>query len=185
MNTPFPCTRKFGVLNADVSDRLGRFGRISHLAPMKWLNIFGMLLQFLSFWCAAPELLGEAAMKRLENGMTRFVARIPVFLVFGGMMAYALAAGLFGVYEGLTASRGEQPLISPRYYFLFIGVVMVVYLTFMVFYKKILALLEKRLAQPLVHRLVASADARRKALVLGALLLTTGFLMQLVVAVFA
>jgi hypothetical protein len=150
---------------------------------MKWLNILGMVLQFLSFWCAAPELLGEATMRRLENGMTRFVARIPVILVFGAMMCYAVAAGLFGVYEGITASRGEQPVVDPRYYFLFIGVVMVVYLIFMVFYKKVLAYLERTLAQPLVHRLVSSPDARRKALVLGAILLTTGFLMQLVVAI--
>ena len=149
---------------------------------MKWLNILGMVLQFLSFWCAAPELLGEATMKRLEVGMTRFVARIPVILVFGGMMCYGLAAGLFGIYEGVTASRGEEPLVSTRYYFLFIGIVMVVYFTFMVFYKKVLGFLERRLAQPLVHRLVSSADARRKALVLGAVLLTTGFILQLIVA---
>ena len=152
---------------------------------MKWLNILGMLLQFLSFWCAAPELLGEATMQRLEKGMTRFVARIPVIIVFGGMMAYALAAGLFGVYEGITAARGEQPLISPRYYFLFIGVAMVVYLTFMVFYKKILAYLERTLARPLVHRLVADGDARRKGLILGATLLTTGFILQFITAVLA
>lgn len=151
---------------------------------MKWLNILGMVLQFLSFWCAAPELLGEATMKRLENGMTRFVARIPVILVFGCMMGYAVAAGLFGVYEGITAARGEEPPVNSRYYFLFVGIVMVVYLTFMVFYKKILAFLERTLAQPLVHRLVASADARRKLLVLGALLLTAGFLLQLFTALF-
>ncbi|MBL7953246.1 MAG: hypothetical protein JNM62_16180 [Flavobacteriales bacterium] len=149
---------------------------------LKWLNILGMVLQFISFWCAAPELLGESAMKRLENGMTRFVARIPVIIVFGSMMTYALAAGLFGVYEGLSASRGEEPLVSTRYYFLFMGFIMAVYLVFMVFYKRVLAYLEQRLAQPLVHHLVVNADARRNALVLGAVLLTLGFLLQLVVA---
>jgi len=49
-------------------------------------------------------------------------------------------------------------------------------------HKRVLAWLETRLAGPLVHKLVASADARRNALVLGAVLLTTGFLLQLVVA---
>jgi hypothetical protein len=141
------------------------------------------VLQFLSFWCAAPELLGEATMKRLEVGLTRFVSRIPVILVFGSMMVYALAAGLFGLYEGLTASRGGEPLVSMRYYFLLMGLVMVVYLTFMILHKRILSFLERRLAQPLVHRLVADGDARRKALVLGAILLTSGFILQFVSAV--
>lgn len=152
-------------------------------SSMKWLNILGMVLQFLSFWCAAPELLGEATMKRLESGMTRFVARIPVIIVFGGMMAYALTIGLFGAFEGLSAGRGGEPLVGMWQYFLLLGALMVLYFAFMFFHKRILSLLERRLAQPLVHRLVENPDARRKALMLGAVLLTAGFLMQLIVAV--
>ena len=152
---------------------------------MKWLNMIGMVLQFLSFWCAAPELLGEETMKRLEVGMTRFVSRIPIIIVFGSMMIYGLAAGLFGVYQGLTASRGGEPVLSMRYYFMVIGLAMVVYFIFLLFYKRILAFLERRLAQPLVHRLVSDRDARRKALVLGASLLTVGFILQFVSAMLA
>lgn len=149
---------------------------------MKWLNILGMVLQFLSFWCAAPELLGEATMKRMEVGMTRFVARIPVILVFGGMMTYALVVAGFGIMEGITAGRGEEPMVDMATYAVILGAACVVYFIFLLFHKRILRWLELRLAQPLVHRLVASADARRNALVLGAVLLTVGFLMQLVVA---
>ena len=149
---------------------------------MKWLNILGMVLQFLSFWCAAPELLGESTMRRLETGMTRFVARLPVIIVFGGMLLYAAGMGIFGLVEGLRASRGESVPLDPTSYYLFVGVGMAVYLTFMIVHKRVLAWLETRLAGPLVHKLVASADARRNALVLGAVLLTTGFLLQLVVA---
>ena len=65
--------------------------------------------------------------------------------------------------------------------FLFIGTVMVVHVTFMAIYKKIAAYLERRPAQPLVHRLVPITDARSKALVLGALLPASGFLLQFVV----
>ena len=89
---------------------------------MKWLNILGMLLQFLSFWCAAPELLGEPTMRRLETGMTRFVARIPVILVFGGMLLYAIGMGIFGVVEGLRASRGESVPLDTTSYYVFVGV---------------------------------------------------------------
>ena len=149
---------------------------------MKWLNILGMLLQFLSFWCAAPELLGESTMRRLETGMTRFVARIPVILVFGAMLVYALGMGLFGLVEGLRASRGQQVPLDMRSYYVFLGAAMVIYFAFMLAHKRIIAWLETRLAGPLVHKLVSNPDARRNALVLGAVLLTTGFLMQLVVA---
>jgi hypothetical protein len=149
---------------------------------MKWLNILGMVLQFLSFWCAAPELLGEAAMQRLEKGMTRFVARIPVILVFGGMMVYALVAAGFGTYQGITAGRGEGPPMSMRSYAVVLGIVTSVYVVFLIFHKRVLRFLELRLAQPVVHHLVASADARRNALMLAAVLLTTGFLLQLIVA---
>jgi hypothetical protein len=149
---------------------------------MKWLNILGMVLQFVSFWCAAPELLGENTLRRLEAGMTRLVARIPVIIVFGSMLLYALGMGLFGLVEGLRASRGESVPMDTTTYYLFVGAAMFVYTLFMVFHARILGWLERRLAQPLVHKLVASADARRNALVLGAVLLTTGFLLQLMVA---
>lgn len=151
---------------------------------LKWLNILGMVLQFISFWCAAPELLGESAMKRLESGMTRFVARIPVIIVFGGMLVYTLAMAGFGIYQGVSAGRGERPAMDMTNYAILIGVACALYLVFMFFYKRIIRHLEVRVAQPLVHRLVANADARRNALMLGAILLTTGFLMQLVVALF-
>lgn len=87
-------------------------------------------------------------------------------LVFGGMVGYAATAGLCGVYEGITSSRGKKPFVHTRCYFLLIGTVMVVHVTFMVFYKKIAAYLERRPAQPLMHRLASITDARRKALVL-------------------
>jgi hypothetical protein len=151
---------------------------------MKWVNILGMVLQFLSFWCAAPELLGESTMRRLEAGMTRFVARIPVILVFGSMLLYALGMGLFGLVEGLRASRGEGVPMDATTYYLFVGAAMFAYALFMVFHKRLLGWLERTLAKPLVQRLVASADARRNALILAAFLLTTGFLLQLIVALF-
>lgn len=152
---------------------------------MKWLNILGMVLQFLSFWCAAPELLGEPAMKRLEQGMTRFVARIPVILVFGGMLLYAALMASFGVYEGVAAGRGGATTMDLGRYAVILGLACVVYVGFLLFHKRILRFLETALAQPLVHHLVASADARRNGLFLGAILLTTGFLLQLIVAFFA
>jgi hypothetical protein len=88
----------------------------------------------------------------------------------------------FGIYEGITAGQGEEPVIGLRTYAVLLAIVTGAYFIFLLFHKRILNFLERRLAQPLVHRLVASDDARRKALVLGALLLTTGFLLQLFVA---
>jgi hypothetical protein len=152
---------------------------------LKWLNIIGMVLQFISFWCAAPELIGQSTLKQMEKGMIRFVARLPAFMVFGGMLAYALAAGLFGVHEGMTAARGGEPLLNMSTYFLLLGVAMILYFLFVVFYKRILFFLERHLAQPLVHSLVADGDVRRKALILGAILLTSGFILQFIAAVLA
>lgn len=152
---------------------------------LQWLNILGMVLQFLSFWCAAPELMGDATMQRLETTMTRFVARIPVILVFGGMMTYTLVVAGFGIYEGVSAGHGGTAVMDMGNYALMLGAACAAYLLFMLLHERILRYLEERLAQPLVRHMVTNADARRNGLLLGAILLTTGFLMQLVVAVVA
>lgn len=123
-------------------------------------------------------------MKRLEIGMTRFVSRIPVIIVFGGMMVYTLVAAGFGIIEGISAGRGEEPMVDLPTYAVLLGAACVAYAIFLLFHKRLLRWLESRLAEPIVHRLVASADARRKALVLGAVLLTSGFVLQLMAALF-
>ena len=61
---------------------------------------------------------------------------------------------------------------------MFVGIATIVHLTCMVVYKRVLAHLGTCLAAPLVHKLVASADAYRNALVLGANLFTAGLPLQ-------
>lgn len=110
------------------------------------------------------------------------MARLPVIIVFGGMLLYAAGMGIFGLVEGLRASRGQDAPLDMKSYYLFVGIGMAVYIAFMVVHNRVLAWLETRLAGPLVHKLGSNPDTRRSALVLGAALLTSGFLMQLVVA---
>ena len=44
----------------------------------KVLNLVGVLLEFLSFWFAAPEILGEERLIKLESGLERAIKLLPV-----------------------------------------------------------------------------------------------------------
>ncbi len=47
---------------------------------MDWLHRVGMILNFLSFWFAAPELLGEDRMKKWEGYGVERVVRVRCLL---------------------------------------------------------------------------------------------------------
>ena len=51
-----------------------------------WVNRVGILLEFLSFWLAAPEILGEERLRKLERRVERGIMKLPMML----LMAVAL-----------------------------------------------------------------------------------------------
>lgn len=152
---------------------------------MKWLAIIGLTFQFLAFWFAAPELLGESTLLRFQSSLKRLISVLPLLIILIVVLGYGLTFSVLGVLKGLQASETGIEESSMYRYFLIMGICTVVYFIFLAYYKKIKLGLETKLAAPLVNRLINNSQARSSALVIGAVLFTTGFLCQLVALIFS
>ncbi|MFV0158842.1 hypothetical protein OBK24_10305 [Empedobacter falsenii] len=67
---------------------------------IKTLTILGLVLQFLAFWMAAPEILGADWLRKTEDLIRKMIRQIPqlilaVFGMFMGMMFYHSISSLF------------------------------------------------------------------------------------------
>jgi hypothetical protein len=147
---------------------------------MKWINAIGMLLQFLSFWFAAPELLGDTKLKAFEKGLKNFIASIPMILIIMIITIFSISFSLSGIIKGMNASRegiSDSELYS-FYIILFFAII--IYLIFITYYRKIHAWLIVHLAQPLSYKLINQQSTRKSALIVGAILFTIGFLCQFI-----
>ena len=89
---------------------------------MKWINALGLLLQFLAFWFAAPELIGEQNLKRLKKGLIRFISTIPlivftlIILAYGGYFTVGgIIKGMQAADDGSTHADIMQSLLSLKY----------------------------------------------------------------------
>jgi hypothetical protein len=150
---------------------------------MKWLNALGMILQFISFWFAAPELLGVSTLKRFEKGLQKFISIIPMILLMIIIAGFGIGLGLMGFLKGLKgASQGLEEGEFFRYLAI-LGGVSIVYVIFVIRFKRIERWLEMKLAKPLTERLINSNHTRTNALIIGALLFTIGFVCQFLVAI--
>jgi MFS family permease len=106
---------------------------------MKWLNAIGLILQFVSFWFAAPELLGAVDVE---------------------------ASGREG-YDFFSTM-------------VIIGWVSLAYVLYMIFfYKRLQRWLEKSVATALLEKLINNNEVRKNALIIGVVLFSLGFLVQL------
>jgi hypothetical protein len=143
---------------------------------VKWINAAGILLQFLSFWLAAPELLGIERLRAIEGRIRALIGRLPrlVFTLAGLSMA------VFGTWFGIHAATTprflhDHPLALPVY---FIGVTLLT-LPLILFQHRITAALDRWIVAPLLRRLIADEGIRLRALFLAAVLMTLGVIMQL------
>ena len=150
---------------------------------MKWINAIGLILQFLSFWLAAPELLGEATLKRFEAGLRKFIALMPVIIITIIVLGYGLFFGITGILKGIKASK--EGIADQEFYSFLIATIIatIFYFILMFRYKKILSWLDLKYAKPLTETLITNNQTRKNALIVGAIIFTTGFLMQLFVIV--
>jgi hypothetical protein len=143
---------------------------------VKWLSIIGLCMQFLAFWLAAPELLGVEALKRFENGLVKVLSRLPGFTI--GFIGFATGVSL-GIYGMLVGLEGDTDAVKEA--FIWIGIVFGLYIVFIIFfYKRLQFYLKNKVAEPLMQTLIANNQARKTALVGGAILFTVGFLSQLI-----
>lgn len=148
---------------------------------MKWINALGLLLQFISFWFAAPELLGVNTLKRFEISLRKFVAALPLIILLCVVLIYAISLSALGILKGIKASEEGIAKNEMTEVYLIMGGCFLVYFVFLIFFKRIKNWLDLHLAQPLVSGLINNNKARSSALIVGAVLFTIGFLLQMVV----
>ena len=148
---------------------------------MKWLNLISIILQFVAFWFAAPELLGAATLKRFEIGLRKAIALLPMLVMFIVALGYGLTFSVLGLLKGIKGSK-EGITISEFYSFITVlTIATLAYFVLIAFRKKLMAWLDIKLAKPLTEKLISNNEARSTALVIGAILFTLGFIVQLVV----
>lgn len=151
---------------------------------MKWINLTGLVLQFVAFWLAAPELLGLDALKRFEKGLIAFISSLPS--LFMGIAGISFGAGMayFGISKGLEAAEGSQSdVIQTMVVIGVISVVLMVY--FLVFAKRTQKWMKRKLAVPLMTKLIENNESRKQALIIAAVLFSIGFMMQSLAIVFS
>lgn len=145
---------------------------------MKWINATGLLLQFLAFWFAAPELLGHDTLLRFREGLKKLIAGLPMVLMLLIIIAYGGYYAIGGMYKGyLAGTQGADVDIAQFYWSM--GIATALYMLLMFRFRKIRSWLERRLAYPMIEQLLNSNKVRRNALIAGAILFTLGFLLQL------
>lgn len=152
---------------------------------MKLLTVVGLICQFVAFWFAAPELLGESTLKRMQTGIQKLVTWIPIIVTLVVVLGYGVTFISISAYNAYKMSQSGELAIDPTKYFVAMGIFTTLYMVFMFRYKKIKAYLENQVAIPLTHKLLNSNETRKNALIIGALLFTIGFIAQLIAVLMA
>lgn len=149
---------------------------------MKWLTVLGLTFQFVAFWFAAPELLGENALKRMQAGIQKLVTWIPILFTLLVVLGYGFTFVGISLYNTYKMAQTGEVFIDPTKYFVSLGVFTSIYMVFIFRYKKISKWLENNVAIPLTDKILNSSTTRKNALVVGAILFTLGFLIQISLA---
>ena len=152
---------------------------------MKLLTAIGLISQFIAFWFAAPELLGESALKRMQTGIQKLVTWIPIIVSLVVILGYGLTFIFISGYNAYQMSKNGEAVIDPTKYFVAMAIFTSLYMVFIFRYKKIKAYLENKVAIPLTQKLLHSNETRKNALIIGALLFTIGFIAQLLAVLLA
>lgn len=150
---------------------------------MKWINAAGMLLQFLAFWFAAPELLGEKRLKSFEKGLKNLISYLPMILILLVIAVYGLTFGIGGIIKGIHASAQGIETSTLNNYYLVLSACTILYLVFILFFRRIHRWIESKIATPLSNKLINDQSVRKSALIVGAVLFTIGFLCQFIIAI--
>jgi hypothetical protein len=150
---------------------------------MKWLNAVSLIVQFISFWLAAPELLGDQFLKRIQVGLKTFISKLSIIIISVVVVGFSLGLSIYGWIRGINATENGITDEDMRNYFIFISVMIVIYFIFMFRLKQFRKWMDLTISGPMVDRLVNDNNMRKNALILGAVLFTLGFFGQLIVII--
>lgn len=130
-----------------------------------------MLLQYVAFFFAVPELLGDSRLKLLNKWITNIVFYIPKITIAVLSTFVGILMGIWGSYIGVN---NNYLYVKLFYSVVILSVVLVIILS--IFQKKIIAFLNNRIAIPLATKLTENSDYRLAALKYAALLYSLGLL---------
>ena len=140
---------------------------------MKWVNRVGIVLEFLSFWFAAPDILGEERLRALERRVERGIRALPFAI---GAVAAALVVVMLQEdrWVMVLTARGLNPFLAKMVVELLLGLAAGVpagYLT---------SVVRDKVARPFLRILADDRYIRRRSLAVGAVLFVVGLLSQLI-----
>jgi hypothetical protein len=149
-----------------------------------WVNRGGIMLEFLSFWFAAPEILGEERLRALERKVERGIRVLsnrPRWMTLG----VAVAVGMVLVRLGDPMIRCIESAVSAvasRVVGKVAGDILVFVLGAVLgwVWQALMPKLQDRVLSPLLKILADDERIRQRSLAVGAVLFVVGFLLQFV-----
>ena len=138
-----------------------------------WVNRVGIVLEFLSFWFAAPEILGEERLRALERRIEQGLRVLPSVVALGltGVVVASVVMAL-----GRAAVEGVVTWV--------IAVMVVAWVVVLVMkgtkFEIVAIVLENKIVLPLLRVLADDERIRQRSLAVGAVLFVVGFSLQLV-----
>ena len=132
---------------------------------IKIFTLLGLILQFVAFWMAAPEILGADWLKKTEEMIRKAINQLPQLI----LAVLGMAMGVM-FYHSMSS------------FFVFVVVIMIIILL-LIFYKKVEKLLDEKISKPLVNKLIINETFRFTLLKFAALFFTLGFLIQIALVI--
>ena len=132
---------------------------------VKIFTIIGLVLQFVAFWMAAPEILGVDWLKRTETMIRLAISKIPQVIL-----------GIVGVASGMMFYHSMSSS-------LIFAIVLMLIAIILIFYKKMETSLDGKISKPLLDKLILNNTFRFILLKYAALFFTIGFVIQIMLVI--
>ena len=136
----------------------------------KLLNLLGIVLEFLSFWFAAPEILGEERLRAMERGLEKGIKLLPAVV---GARWTVLAVGMVVTVMVQVAMEEPRNLLGlTALTAVAVGTGMAV----------VTITLKEKVVEPVLRVLADDERIRQRSLAVGAVLFMVAFLFQFTAA---
>ena len=149
----------------------------------KELEILALVLQFISFWFAAPAIVGERILKKVEAGLLNRI-KIIMNIIQGSFLLFIMYRVNVSAQEFGRWLAEQSPVLAVVIF----SVILATILILIIFRKRLMAADKKfkniiytRVVNPFFDMLIKKEDLRLRSLALGAILFTIGFAIQIFV----
>ncbi|WP_353166132.1 hypothetical protein [Empedobacter brevis] len=133
---------------------------------IKIFTILGLLLQFLAFWMAAPEILGVNWLRKTEGLIRKMISQLPQLIL-----------AVLGMVLGVMFYHSMRSIFAFVVVIIFIGILLLLY-------KKLGQVLDEKISKPLIKKLILNETFRFTLLKFAALFFTLGFIIQIALVLF-